>query len=646
MPRTKAPDCIVLDFETHGVKPRPRYPPKPVSLGLWWPGRQKRVLMAWGHGDGSKAAGNNCTEKEARGELAEAYRSRYPILCQEGVFDLDVAEVHWDLPVPHWDRIHETKYLIFLDDPHAENLALKPSAERLLGTKPEERDRVKEWVLANVPEAKRKPTEWGAYIWMCPYQIVRPYHDGDLTRTRGIFNLLWPRIVDAGMLEAYDRERRVMPILLRNARRGVNADVPRLERDLPSMKQGIERADAWLRRRLGDINLNSDKQLGDALYDKGIVTEFALTKKGQRSVSKKSLTIDRFKDKRVYQVLTYRNQMETSVSMFFESWLEMVGDGDVLYPDWSQVRASKNGGSDAKGARSGRIICSKPNLLNIPKKWKKSVVAGYVHPAFLKVPELPFMRTYILPHKGKRWGRRDYNQQEVRLFAWFEEGPVMEGFLRDPRFDVHEGVRAAEEAALIEAGLRNEFDRDSAKGTVFGAFYGQGLSGLMAALKLADDDIDVGRIIHRALHTAVPSISQLSKALVALSKELDYSPRGRPIKTWGGRLYYREDPKYSDKYGRDMDFAYKLISYLIQGSGADVIKEALIRYDAHPGRGEDLLVTVYDEIDIDLPMSERGARHEMTVLRDCMQSIEVPPLTMLSDGEIGPNWGTLKGYAV
>jgi DNA polymerase I-like protein with 3'-5' exonuclease and polymerase domains len=94
-----------------------------------------------------------------------------------------------------------------------------------------------------------------------------------------------------------------------------------------------------------------------------------------------------------------------------------------------------------------------------------------------------------------------------------------------------------------------------------------------------------------------------------------------------------------------MTFEYKLISSLIQGSGADVIKEAIIRYDEHPKRTEELIVTVYDEVDIDLPLSVKGARQEMTVLRDCMQSIEMD-IPMLSDGEVGPSWGTLKAFAI
>lgn len=634
---TKAPPAILFDFETKGIQGRPHYPPKPVSLGLKWPDQRDYKLMAWGHGDGSKAAGNNCTEKEARAELVKAYNSKYPIVTQYGTFDHDVAEAHWQLPVPEWQRLHDTLYLIFLNDPHSESLNLKVVAEKLLGTPPEEEDRMIKWILDNIPEAKKKPSTAGAYICECPYQIVRPYHKGDLTRTGGLFNHLYPLIIDAGMGEAYDRERRLMPVLLENARVGMRVDVDGLAKDLPAMKAGVEKIDLWLKKRLGNINIDSDKQLGEALYDKGIVQDFKRTAKGQLSVSKKYLTIDKFKDKQVYQALTYRGQMSTSISMFVEPWLDLVGTGDRLYPNWSQVRSPKGDSNDTKGARSGRVICSRPNFLNIPKKWKRSISAGFVHPTFVKVPELPFIRKYVLPDPRQVWGRRDFNQQELRLFGHYEEGPVMEGFLTDPNFDIHEIARAEEERALIEAGLRESFDRDSAKTTVFGRLYGQGVPGLMQSLHLPDEDKIVAQLIQKAINTAIPSIKELDNQLKALAKE------GRPIRTWGSRLYYCEEPKYIEKYGRNMTFEYKLLNYLCQGSGADVTKETLVRYNDHPKRRGRLVVTVYDEINFSCPKS--ALRSEMTLLRDVMRSIETD-IPMLSDGESGESWGTLAKYAV
>jgi DNA polymerase I len=630
--KLKAPEVICMDFETQGIEPRPHYPPKPCSLALKWPDTTAYELMSWGHEGG----GNNCTEKQARGALKKAYDSKYPILCQYGMFDFDVAEAAWELPVPDWRKTHDTMFLVFLNDPHAPTLSLKPTAERLLGIPPEEQDNLRDWILANVPEAKRKPSEWGKYICKAPYQIVRPYHKGDLVRTNKIFEFLWPRVVEAGMQAAYDRERRLMPILLRNAQQGMRMDMSALERDLPSMETGVAKADAWLCKRLGIDNVDSDRQLGQALYDKGIVTDFKRTAKGQLSVSKKYLIIDRFKDKRVYHALQYRNQMSTSVNMFVRPWLELGSlDQGVIHPNWAQVRSPK-GDKDTGGARSGRIICSKPNFLNIPKKWKRAISAGYVHPAFLNVPELPYVRQYCLPDKGEQWGKRDFDQQELRLFANYEEETVMQGYLKDPKFDIHEQVRAEAEARLIEAALRDSFDRDSAKTCVFGRLYGQGLTGLMDALHLPEEDKQVAQIIQRAINTAVPSIKALDKQLKALAG------KDEPICTWGGRLYYCEPPKYSEKYGRDMTFEYKLLNYLLQGSGADVTKETIIRWAEHPKRKARFVVTVYDEVNFSAP--KLRMKEEQAILRDVMRSIETD-VPMLSAGEAGSNWGSLTAWS-
>ena len=632
MPATKAPQVITIDFETEGIEARPKYPPKPVSLGIKWPDSSKYELMAWGH----EAGGNNCTEKEARGELKRAYDSKYPVLAQNFVFDGDVAETHWELKLPAWNRYHELMFLLFLQDPHSPSLALKPCAERYLGIKPEEQDKMYEWIIDNIPEAKRKPSTAGAYISRVPFKIVAPYLKGDLTRTLGLFNMLYPLVVDVGMGDAYDRERKLLPILLRNARRGMRIDVEGLEHDLPAMKLGIEKADGWLRKQLGDINIGSDQQLADALLSKGIVHDLARTPKGRLSVSKKTLTLDKFKDKRVFQALSYRSKMSTCISMFVEPWLELAASDGFIHPSWSQVRAPKGGSDDTNGARSGRIICTRPNFLNIPKRFKKDISAGYIHPAFLKSIELPYVRTYCLPDKGQLWGRRDFNQQEIRLVAHFEDGPMMQGFLTNPKYDIHELVRAEIERALRAAGLRDSFDRDSAKTVVFARIYGQGLAGTMLLLKLTEEERPVAQLIRKSIDVALPSLKRLDDEMKALFKS------GQAIRTIGGRLYYCEPPSYSAKFGRDLDYSYKAMNYAVQPSGADVTKAALILYDEHPKRRGRLLVSVYDECDFSAPKS--AMKEEMKIMRECMLESLPCDVPLLSDGETGPNWGTLEKF--
>ena len=653
---SKAPQVVTIDFETEGIEARPKYPPKPCSVGIKWPGESQYRIMAWAH-----PSGNNCTEKEARGELKRAYESKYPVLAQNFSFDGDVAEVHWDLKLPAWDQYHELMFALFLWDPHSPSLALKPCAERYLGIKPEERDLMNDWIIANIPEAARKPSTAGAYISRVPFKIVAPYLRGDLIRTLGLFNMLYPLVVDAGMGPAYDRERMLMPVLLENERIGMRVDVAGLDRDLPAMQEGLEKADSWLRKQLGDINIGSDQQLADALLSKGIVHDLARTPKGRLSVSKKTLTLDKFKDKRVFQALSYRSKMSTCVSMFIEPWRSLAAADGVIHPNWSQVRAPKGGGDDTNGARSGRIICTRPNFLNIPKKFRKDISAGYVHPAFLKAIELPYIRKYCLPDKGQLWGRRDFSQQELRIVAHAEDGPMMQGFLDSPSvrpclkcgapvgakcvggkfhrerdYDIHELVRAEAERLLRAAGLRDSFDRDSAKTVNFGFIYGQGTRGLMQSLKLTDAERDVALTIQRAIGVALPSLKKLNEEMKALFKS------GQPLRTIGGRLYYCEEPKYSEAFGRDMEFSYKALNYYAQPGGADVTKAALVLYNDHPKRRGRLTVTVYDEINFSAPKA--AMKEEMKILSWCMLNSLPCDVPLLSDGESGENWGTLTKW--
>jgi len=172
----KQPKPTTIDFETWGIQSRPLYPPIPAGVSIKYPGK-KAKYYAFGH-----LTGNNCQWREAKRALAEAYKGKDGILCQNGKFDVDVAEVHMGLPIPRWQDIHDTMFLLFLDDPHQIELGLKPSATRLLGLPPEERDEVVEWLVANQPVpgikiSKSKQSDHYAmkYLPLAPGDLVGKY---------------------------------------------------------------------------------------------------------------------------------------------------------------------------------------------------------------------------------------------------------------------------------------------------------------------------------------------------------------------------------------------------------------------------------------------------------------------------------------
>jgi DNA polymerase I len=236
------------------------------------------------------------------------------------------------------------------------------------------------------------------------------------------------------------------------------------------------------------------------------------------------------------------------------------------------------------------------------------------------------MRKYILPDAKNHWfGRRDYNQQELRILAHFEDGALLEAYINNPDLDTHGFVKG-----VIEDLLGMEIARTPVKTLNFGYIYGEGTSSMAESLGLPVAEI---KKLRDAQLRALPGLKDLSNSLKARATE------GLPLRTWGGREYFCEEPRYSEKFGRFMTFEYKMLNYLIQPSAADVTKEAIIRYHDHPRKEGRMLVTVHDEIDISAEKSRFKA--EMLVLREAMESIEMD-VFMKSDGEWGANWGSLK----
>lgn len=616
----------VIDFESKPIASWPDYPPKPVGVSILMPGERKAKYYAWGH----KAGGNNCTFEDGKRALKKVYSSGHAILCHNSKFDLHVADEHCGCPLPPWERIHDSMFLVFLANPHSPDLKLKRAAERILGMPPEEQDAVRDWCIANKLITKAQK-EIGPFIWEAPGDLVGRYANGDVLRSLKLFLKLYPEILADGMGEAYNRERRLLPILLRNERQGVPVDLKRMIADDAKYEAASAQVDAWIRKQLkvpSDFNLDSDGQLADAMIarKKADPDLFLLTGKGNRSVAKDSL-IGAVTDKKFLQAMQYRSRIETAYGTFLHPWCEEAkACGGLVHPSWNQVRQAGHA-KDTAGARTGRLSASR--FMNVPKEFKERETGknAYKHPSHIPgLPELPFMRFYMTPFAGEVWCKRDYMQQELRVLGHFGDGELMSRFREDPTLDVHDLA-----AALINEQFGIPVTRDDTKTLGFGLLYGMGLGSLAERLGV---DVTSAKTIKGAYLGIFPELADLQKGLK------EYAAAGVPLTTWGGRRYFCEEPQWSDKYGREQTFEYKMLNYLIQGSSADCTKEALIRYDGIRQHGR-FLITVHDEINLSVPKPH--VKSEMQLLREAMASVEFD-VPMLSDGGVGPNWGTLTKF--
>ena len=604
---------ITIDFETEAIAGNvSKFPPKPVGVAIKRAG-QPAKYMAWGH-----PTGNNCTYAEAKTALAEACSGRWGnLLFHNAKFDLSIIQQHFFEYEPDPLAIEDTQYLLFLKDPHSTNLSLKPSAEKYLAMPPEEQDDLRAWVLSHVQEAKS--SDWGAHISRAPGGIVGRYAIGDVDRTEALYYHLFS--TKEKMLEAYRREQRLLPVLMKAERNGVRVDVYRLAQDSIRYEAALVEVENRMREMLGapDLDFDTDNDLANAVEKAGMAGNWVLTPTGRRSTAKGALE-QGITHAPLRKLLAYRGALATCLGTFIRPWSRMAAQcNGRMHPNWNQVRLARGDKGNTSGTRTGRVSCDTPNFTNVPNEFDQAVPAG--------LPPLPLMKEYLLPEEGHVWLKRDYSQQELRILAHYAEGFMLEQYQKDPTTDFHDLA-----GTLIKENTHIELPRKYVKITAFSIIYGAG-AGTMAE-RMGTPVEEASRVKSAYLDT-FPSIGDLQR-------ELKYRARtGVPMKTWGGREYYCEPPAISKKHGRMMSFDYKMLNYLIQGSAADCTKEALIEYYRECETGI-FLTTVYDEINISAPAEH--AEKEMAILEKCMRApkFDVP---MLSDGYRGPNWGTLEKLA-
>lgn len=616
---------VTIDFETLAIQNRPDYPPAPVGVAVKR-GDSASEYWAWGH-----PIDNNCTRSDAYARLQTIWADpTMRILCHHAKFDLAVAEERLGLPPLPWNRIHDTMFLLFLADPHAKSLALKSSAERYLNQPPDEQTELHDWLWnhrTQLPQTPIRPTRsnLGAFIAYAPGELVAKYAVGDVNRTKGLFDKLMPLIEKHGMCEAYDRERRLLPILMENERRGIRVDLDRLHQDCALYEDELARADGWLRSRLAapGLSLDNDNDYADALVSAGVVSDAAwtYTATGRRSVAKTALTPDKYNDQEVARVYGYRGKLTTCLRMFMQSWRDQgAACGGYIHPQWNQVRDERG------GTRSGRPSMTNPNLLNVTKEFKTGAEGeGWEFPTEIGLAPLPLVREYMLPDPGHVWLHRDYDGQELRVYSHFERGSFYRMYQENPNAKPHDCVRN-----LITHITGSDIGKTKTKNVNFGRIYGGGAPRIAEIMHC---DIAGAKRLLAAHAQAMPDLQIIQKELGALARART------PLRTWGGRTIFAEPAKIVD--GRMREFFYKLLNYLVQGSSADITKEAIIRWHNHPDRdlAARLLLTVYDENNISAPIEL--ALRQMTVLDEAMSSIELD-VPLLSKGKVGKAWGLCK----
>jgi DNA polymerase-1 len=382
---------------------------------------------------------------------------------------------------------------------------------------------------------------------------------------------------------AYQRHQRVMPVLYRMEQRGIPVDSRRMLSFAAVAQQGLIEAQETARELigLGPVNLNSPASLLNALLEQDLVdpTKLPRTKTGKLSSAADSLTAA-ILNSELAEVLVEYKRLSKLTSGFLTPWQKQIAGDGRLHAQYRSIGAT----------RTGRLSSAKPNMQQVP----------------------PVLREYLVPPKGKLWVSADYGQQELRILAELSKDRRLREIFTSGA-DLHQQV--ADDLRIT---------RKAAKAINFGIVYGAGPRRISQELGIGYDRA------YQIMDSYFERFYGVSTWLKEVGKAGD---RGHVLQTLGLRKVQAEalfDPDYD---GNRRYIGYKLPNMIIQGSGADMMLEAMINIDSIPG--VELLTVVHDEANCAVDTPEQAEQIKEAML-DASLALMSTPMTV--DAKVTQAW--------
>jgi len=652
---------LTIDFETLPFNPD-NTPPKPVGVAVK-EDNQPAIYYHWGHQpvemwrgergvnlESFMAVGRaskriiQTTHQNAMRNLEMLLHRYNEVLLHNALFDLSLPVTERVRAILEHKIVHDTSWLLFLVDPNARELGLKPSSDRWLGVPPTEQDRMRDWLVEHVKRTaferdalgmqtpRQNPSAWTAFA---PPRIAGRYAIGDVDRTKKLYDKLRPLVTSWRMDGAYGRYQRAVFPILRMQERGVGLDPVTVTRQFQHMRMVVHESEAWIRKRLDapDLNLGSSQQMVGVLDSAGVMDEEHWWKYPTNSGNLSARTdvlLRCCKDPQLTGALTLHSKAKFNVTTFLEKWARA---GETAYARWSFTR------NEGGGARTGRMSSS-PNYQNIPKRvplivTTKREAAGLTrlgypfvlldHRLAKTIQLVPNLRECIVPRKGNALADADYSQQELRILAEYAGGKLRATYRKNPRTDMHGYAGES-----IRVKRRRTFPRVQVKNVGFGTVYRSGLEKLAEQLFMDPKSakvIEEMRELREAYYEAMPEVRDLVQDLernpqrnVTTSKMLRGPGRTSfgglstldPLYTIGGRICFVEEPTIVN--GERRSWQYKLLNTAVQGSAGDQIIEAITQLD---GAGIEVVLPVHDQC-----VAEGPHRSIKRIAREMVQIME------------------------
>jgi len=470
-----------------------------------------------------------------------------------------------------------------------------------LDIKHQEDEKIKVWLKDNFKLKK----DWD--FSKVPVELMAPYAGMDAWGTMKLFQKYFPAI-KTYFWNLYQNEIKVLRILYKMERNGLRINVPYLEELKEQYEKELFAMEQEMKLQVGEINLNSSKQLSRLLYDGFKLPILGYSEKTHLPSTDDDV-LKQLQHPFVAKVLQYRRKKKLH-STYIAALLKHVDS-----------RGYVHGNYNITGTETGRFSCNSPNLQNQAKE--------------------PDIKKAFLPDPGCTMWFWDQSQIEMVGFAHYSQEPKMREMFKTGR-DIY--TETAAEVLKVSFDQVTKGQRQVFKNMNLAMIYGVGKTKLSNFLNMnLDNKVSHKEAIefrHRYLDTfsGISTFTKYIRDIVMQSR----SPWDHFVKNQFGRVR-RINPLYKilliNGETRKCCMAYTAVNHLIQGWAADLMKASMVRIEEklHPNWKQN----IHDAIRIDL--TSQVSKEYLQEISNCLTDwpeISIPIRVKVEKSN--KNWAELE----
>jgi len=460
--------------------------------------------------------------------------------------------------------------------------------------------------------------EWGvdakAEMYKLPAIYVGAYAERDAEVTLELWQELKKEIDYQDLHSIVELEQKVLPCILDMKIKGVRVS----EKQVESLEYKFKKTyDSYIKTIHDATGIYPEVWAAksiESVCKQLNIDDFDRTEK----TNKPSFTKNYLKkhENSVLRSLNSAREIDKLTNTFLKSIKNYVYKGRV-HADIHQLRG------DFGGTVTGRLSYSKPNLQQLPNY--TNIGMG--------------IRSIFMPEEGHRWGCFDYSQQEPRLvvhYALATLGTTGVASIADEYNEKDSDTDFHKMVADITGMPRRE-----AKTINLGLFYGMGKAKLQ-------DQLGVTELRAKELldtyHQKVPFIKQLIYHTMDRAQQRGWirTILGRRCRfdKWEPRTFGMHKPQTFEEASLEHGsgnikraFTYKALNKLIQGSAADMTKQAMVNLRE---AGIIPMIQIHDELNISFKNEKQA--DEIKEIMEQAVPLKVPNKVDFEDGEC---WGDI-----